>query len=154
MTRRSIHDRVQNARNAYLEVGGTMDDYERCCRIIWNGDLLDAAMVFAREAQAHYAGGLFALNRMLRKFGYDLVAPGQFHQRDVPLVAMAADAWDRFVGVGGELSMYEAGIWRTKPQAFFAGELFEYNRFLHAFGVHYHPAVPYDDLDKAVAEYE
>lgn len=154
MSRLSIYDRALKARYAYLEVGGTMDTFERCFRVYCDGPCMDAALVFDTELQAYYAGGLFALNRLLKKFGYDPLVPSMFFERDVPLVVMAAYAWERFVGLGGECSMYDAMVFRTTPQAFFAGGLFEYNRLLYAMGSHYHPPTPYDDFDKAVVDDE
>ena len=65
----------------------------------------------------------------------------------------ARDTWDSFQGVGGTLEMYETTLFDNPSQAYYAGQVWAYNRVQYEFGLPTWPETDYAALDAAVEEY-
>ena len=74
--------------------------------------------------------------------------------RITTLSERARDTWDAFQGVGGTLKMYEATTFDTPAQAYYAGQVWAYNRVKYEFGFPTWPETDYADLDAAFNAYE
>ena len=72
-----------------------------------------------------------------------------------PLQDIAMSAWEAFRQVGGTDSMYNASTFGTEAQAYYAGQVWAYNRVLFKMGLGMvgETHVDYDELDKMYADY-
>ena len=60
----------------------------------------------------------------------------------------AGDAWGAFASVGGTEDMYEAGLYDNTAQAYYAGQVWAYNRILFMLGLPHWPVKDYGAFDR------
>ena len=66
----------------------------------------------------------------------------------------AKDAWSSFKSVGGDEAIYAAGLFKTDAQAYYAGQVWAYNRVLYQFGQETQTDTDYASLDSEYRKYE